>query len=470
MYFRSEFYMNFKVVILALLLSITVSSCVPIEKNISSIKDSKKAPSVRKTMLSGSLGCLGEMASFYNRKIKIVTVSPILDRSGISRLNDGEIPPDMTDITLTELSKVGGPLRVNYYPSSEEAEKFANLHSLGSRYKPISIPDKSYRKGTIILQGALTEYDRLILNTKSNNSIGASFGSGKGESEAEYKNDQVSTVGRMTMDFRVVSATIGEIQNFTASSNTLDIQQNARTKEFTFGIDGNTFSRKNSVSKADARHSALRLLIQSGVTETLGNHWIIPYWKCTGVVRQGDISKLRKALINNMSRKEIKGIKNNLTTLKYVNSNPTKNITSSIISIYTIDKKGSKAIKGYANVVIKDDIKSNIVKKTNEAYCKALRKQHKLSEKTSYCHYENSIVSSQKESLYKLYLIYKKQDLENPQMLTIDSNVNSLIDEMKSIYRDYFKRDIPLRKNYNNIKGLYADLWINAPFKRTASH
>jgi hypothetical protein len=90
----------------------------------------------------------------------------------------------------------------------------------------------------------------------------------------------VTNVARMTMDFRVVYAAVGDIVNNTSSTNTVTVYQRGRDRSFGLSIDGNTIGYSTSRSIVDARHKAIRLLIEWGIIETLGRYTLVPYWKC----------------------------------------------------------------------------------------------------------------------------------------------------------------------------------------------
>ena len=84
----------------------------------------------------------------------------------------------------------------------------------------------------------------------------------------------------MTMDFRVVYASVGDVVNNSSSTNTVQVYQRGNDLSFGLSVDGNSIGYSTERSVVDARHKAIRLLIEWGVIEALGRYSYVPYWKC----------------------------------------------------------------------------------------------------------------------------------------------------------------------------------------------
>ena len=272
--------------------AMTASGCQSLSKL--ELADYERPIEKRQTYLTDTMGCFGELVNLYRRpspdvdeKLVRLAIPEVLDHTGYSRIQDNslEIPPDMTAIALTEASRMGGVFRIAHVPTQREFQNFFPAQ-ISAQY-PAAFSTGYYAPGTLMLYGALTEYDRLLTNDRSNATAGGSFGGGSGETDLRAQFDYVGNLGRLTMDFRLVSVTSGEVINLVSSSNTARIEQRSKTAGVSVSIDGNTASVLSTNSVVDARHAAIRVLIQHGLVETLGKRLRVPYWKCFN----GDIDK-----------------------------------------------------------------------------------------------------------------------------------------------------------------------------------
>ncbi len=240
------------------------------------------------TRATNYLACFGDMLTTYRTsgnsvsplKLAVVDVKDATNVSS-STYPDSEIPNNFTDMTLGLVSRIGGPIRVSHIPNSNEILDAARYKSINDQapylghFKP-----SHYNWATIQLYGALTEYDRVIRNTNKGAEGAFEFGSGSGETNLEASVSSIKNVARMTMDFRIVSAHVGDVVNNSGSTNTVQVYQLGNDLSFGLSVDGQSigFSKENSV--VDARHKAIRLLIEWGIMEALGRYAYVPYWKC----------------------------------------------------------------------------------------------------------------------------------------------------------------------------------------------
>ncbi|GAA0398675.1 hypothetical protein GCM10009133_04400 [Cocleimonas flava] len=247
-------------------------------------------PSDTQTRATNFLGCFGDMLSTYRTsgnkvaplRVAIVDVKDATNVSS-STYPDSEIPNNFTDMTLGLVSRIGGPIRISHIPTSSELLDAARYKSINNsiddqflgRFKP-----SHYNYSTIQLYGALTEYDRIIRNTKTSTEGSFEFGSGSGETNLEASANKVTNVARMTMDFRIASANVGDVVNNSSSTNTVQVYQKGNDLSFGLSVDGNSIGYSRERSVVDARHKAIRLLIEWGVIEALGRYTYVPYWKC----------------------------------------------------------------------------------------------------------------------------------------------------------------------------------------------
>lgn len=244
-------------------------------------------PLETQTRATGFLGCFGDMLSTYRRDgndvnpLRVAVVN-VKDATNVSSFTypDSEIPNNFTDMTLGLVSHIGGPIRISHIPTSDELLDAARYKSVTNESPLSDFKASHYRYDTIQLYGALTEYDRIVDSKNSSINGAFEFGSGTGETNLEATATRVKNVARMTMDFRVVYASVGDVVNNSSSTNTVQVHQIGNDLSFGLSVDGNSIGYSNERSVVDARHKAIRLLIEWGVIEALGRYAYVPYWKC----------------------------------------------------------------------------------------------------------------------------------------------------------------------------------------------
>ena len=246
-------------------------------------------PIETKTRATEFLGCFGDLLTTYRQsgkgvdplRLAVVAVKDATDVSTVTYTNS-EIPSDYKDMTLSLISRIGGPVRVIHVPSANELFDAARYGSIPGKKLPFlaNFNASHYRGDTLQIFGALTEYDRLVSSNQRELDGSIEVGKGDGITNIEATASGIVNVARMTMDFRVVHAAVGDVVNNTSSSNTVTVYQRGRDLSFGLSIDGNTIGYSTSKSVVDARHKAIRLLIEWGLIETLGRYALVPYWKC----------------------------------------------------------------------------------------------------------------------------------------------------------------------------------------------
>lgn len=245
-------------------------------------------PSQTQTRATNFLGCFGDMLTTYRTngasvtplKIAIVDVKDATNVSSAS-YPDSEIPNNFTDMTLGLVSKIGGPVRISHIPSSSElldAARYKGINPKGSMLGDFRPSHYDYSR--IQLYGALTEYDRVVDSKKRNLDGGFEIGGGSATTDLNVTASKVRNVARMTMDFRVASANVGDVVNNSSSTNTVQVYQYGNDLQFGISVDGQSIGYSHEISVVDARHKAIRLLIEWGIVEALGRYSYVPYWKC----------------------------------------------------------------------------------------------------------------------------------------------------------------------------------------------
>lgn len=264
--------------------------CQSISKT-NTFSEKLEIPKPTKTNMTGALACFGDMLSDYSRIANNGQVRPI--RAAIMTARDAtdvstktyansEIPTDFKDMTIGIASKIGGPVRILHVPESMEIIDAIRLNTTNKNALENITPftARHYNKETIQIYGAITEYDRLLSNSQIKPEASFNFGGGRGLTSIEAGIKRERNVARMTIDFRVVHPETGDVINHTGSTNTLELYQLGKDNSFGMSIGGQAIGLAKSDSIVDARHKAIRLLVERGLIETLGKYAKVPYWRC----------------------------------------------------------------------------------------------------------------------------------------------------------------------------------------------
>jgi hypothetical protein len=392
---------NFRILMLVVTI-ISLTGCGLSRIPASDVKDPSSPISSRETPVTQELGCFGDMLTTYRRiqtgaptltqsaKTIPIAVISVADKTGVyNNFGVSEIPKDMTDMAIGSIAKIGGALRLIHIPKDEEYvtsyyAEFGRSSGMDQSGNHVSLPSffskfapRHYQNNVILVYGNLTEYDRTLKNHKTGLDGSIDYMSTdtrqgvlkQGTSEQQVYEDRaddsgglsasygnVENVSRMTMDFRVVKLNDGGmVSSESAVTNTILLYQRAEDKSFgvslngkslgtlsTFGISG-AVGYANTMTNVDARHAALRMLIERSAMEALGKTYNLPYWRCLAkekaeekntnnvvdnsekvfVVKPNDSIQLSDEAIRNVSN----GIAN-----QYPNSMMDKNVDLNVIS------------------------------------------------------------------------------------------------------------------------------------------
>ncbi len=270
--------------------SVFFSGCA-VQKSSVDFTETLDFPRPTRTVMTDYIGCFGDMLSEYRfasgngrvEPLRIAVVS-VKDQTAISTVQypNSEIPNNFTDMALSIASKIGGPVRLVHIPKDEEIVTSYQYGATPGKKAPYfnNFSMSHYRADTIQIYGALTEYDRFIKNQRRTRDGSFEIGGGSGETEIDFSRFDDKNTARMTMDFYTSHGFVGDIVNHSSSTNTIKLYQQGQDRSYGLSIDGNSIGYASSSSLVDARHKAIRLLVEMGLIETLGKYEYVPYWKC----------------------------------------------------------------------------------------------------------------------------------------------------------------------------------------------
>jgi len=424
-------------------------------------------PVETKTRATNFLGCFGDMLTTYRSKgsnnvdplrLAVISVKDATDVSTVA-YRDSEIPSDFKDMTLGLISRIGGPVRIVHVPSPNELFDAARYGSIAGKKPPFLDKFKAthYRSDTLQLYGALTEYDRLISSKQRDLDGSVEFGSGRGETNLEVSSGSITNVARMTMDFRVVYAAVGDVVNNTSSTNTVTVYQRGKDQSFGLSIDGNTVGYSSSRSIVDARHKAIRLLIEWGIIETLGRYTLVPYWKCLPNSKNPKLIAFKDLVSNNklydfqsINRKKRKLARRN-TKAELIDMRD-ELLMNSVLS----DFSNAEYLKANTRRLVKRGEKDTALLQRKKVTVPSASKKGKPTEKVV----ETRSLIEGKSSLRRNVLRLYRRDAKYAKLS------DAVL--LKRLHREFVKGKILDPKDTLNGAYTYIALWLNAPVQRNA--
>lgn len=459
---------NFSVILIAN--AILISSCSSSQRQN---KFSKQInyPFETKTRATDYLGCFGDMLTAYRSggkeldllRLAVISVKDATDVSTVTYANS-EIPSDFKDMTLSLVSKIGGPVRLIHIPSDKEllnAARYGSTAGATTHYLD-NFTASHYRNDTLQLYGALTEYDRIISSNQRELDGSAEFGGGRGITNIEATSSGIVNVARMTMDFRIVYAGIGDIVNNSSSTNTVKVYQRGHDRSFGISIDGNAIGFSSSRSIIDARHKAIRLLIEWGLIETLGKYALVPYWKC--LPNSNNARRIGfKDLISNNKLYDFQKINRNyhkpakVKTESGLEDMRDKSLLNGVLS----DFYNAEYFKNQNRRLLKRPEKdtSLVQRKTVKVPDPKAKGKDKGKKTISKVVETKSLIEGKSTLRKKVLSLYRK-----------DPKYSKLPDSqlIKRLHNEFVKDKILYAKDGINGAYTYIALWLNAPVQRNA--
>ncbi len=442
-----------------------MSACSSSQRQIEFSK-SIAYPVETKTRATNFLGCFGDMLTEYRRtgnnvdplRLAVISVKDATDVSTVA-YRDSEIPSDFKDMTLGLISSIGGPIRVVHVPSPNELFDAARYGSIAGKKAPFLDNFKAthYRNDTLQIYGALTEYDRLVSSKQRDLDGSVEFGSGHGETNLEVSSGSITNVARMTMDFRVVYAAVGDVVNNTSSTNTVTVYQRGNDLSFGLSIDGNTVGYSSSRSVVDARHKAIRLLIEWGLIETLGRYSLVPYWKCLPNSNNQKLIAF-KDLISNNTLYDFHNFNRNKRQL--ARRNPKSDLIDMrdqlLLNSVQSDFANAEYLKNRTRRLIKRPEKNTSLLQRKTVSVPSKNKKGKPTRKVVET---KSLIEGKSTLRAKVLRLYRR----NAKYAKLSDSAL-----LKRLHKEFIKAKILDPKDALNGAYTYIALWLNAPVQRNA--
>ncbi len=240
------------------------NGCMPDISPPISKKDLKiRSPFEESTRYSHALRKLGKMITAYEGDPVKIQSKPIIN----STSSPNELPQDISRMLITAINKIGE--NVIYVPY--DPQYILNEAQTGAQINRI-LPD-------IVISGAITEYDKNVIERKKGINVDLAFGEGKGETDVGFSQDHAKSNTKISLDLQLLNYSNMTMFPGIQTENSIIIYKNLKNREFGFSIFGNGLGLNGSIGVNQGKHEALRLLVEFSILELIGKYYNIPYWK-----------------------------------------------------------------------------------------------------------------------------------------------------------------------------------------------
>ena len=254
------------------LISLTACSSVPVEKTQTTV------PDIKVTTFTQAIEKLGLMYEIYAKPELRIMPTQILDKTGTSMPSKGEIPYDVTDMMKTSLNNIGGGiLFVPYNPIYMQQLAITGYTEWGEKLIP-----------GVVIDGGITEFDRSLSTIGDGIDGGLASSLGSSPFGLDFGNDNKSSVSRATVDFNLIDFKRNVGIPHKSATNSIELYKSVGEKSIGATIYGVTLGSNSTVKHIQARHEAIRLLIQLSVIQIVGKYKQLPYWRLLPSIVQNE--------------------------------------------------------------------------------------------------------------------------------------------------------------------------------------
>jgi len=145
----------------------------------------------------------------------------------------------------------------------------------------IFFPEMKKNIPQLVINGAVTQFDKGIISVSENRDLDLEFGSGKGRSDGRFDYDDSDSFSQIALDLNIFRYMDRSFLSGVATSNKIEIHRKRRKNRFGFFLNGSGIGYSKYATLQQSKDEALRILSEYSLIQLLGRLYDIPYWKCT---------------------------------------------------------------------------------------------------------------------------------------------------------------------------------------------
>lgn len=207
------------------------------------------------------LSCVGNMLDVYydNKSPIIVGVRSVVDQTGTPIQPHMEIPAQVTGMIETAINSLSSRIQ------------FSDVMIEGAATKQVVVP-------TLILSGAITEFDRGIDQNGTSIDVGTFLGNVVQSLEGSYKTTNALT--RVGLDIHLLNFRTQTSTPGVHSSIRVELKRNTSESNVSASLYGVTLGYSEMEKHVDGAHGALRLMVNLAVAQVFGRQFMLPWNRC----------------------------------------------------------------------------------------------------------------------------------------------------------------------------------------------
>ena len=206
-------------------------------------------------------------------------------------------------------------------------------------------PEMKKNMPQLVIDGAVTQFDKGILSKSSNFDLDLEFGSGRGDTDFRYDHDRGDDLSQIALDLSIFKYKDRSYVTGVATQNKIEIHRKKRKDRFGLFLNGSGvgYSKYNTLQQS--KDEALRILTEYSLIQLLGRLYEVPYWRCVIPNLEPDkkiIDKKVKFFIKSNEKTKIKLMEqlirfyNQKSIIDGIISKEELNVLSEILGKYTI--------------------------------------------------------------------------------------------------------------------------------------
>ena len=183
-----------------------------------------------------------------------------------------DLPMNVTDMVISGLSKVSCSklLVVPYDP--EYIMNDTSTGGVSSRQLP-----------NLVVAGNITEFDKDVDTEGSGANVNTVIDHGDSNSSLGLKTDKSRKISRVSLDLYLIDYKTQTVIPGASVSNTVNITELEKNREFSFSIFGSGLDLNGSISHNQGFHRAVRNLVDYSLIQLLSRYYKIPYEPLLGI-------------------------------------------------------------------------------------------------------------------------------------------------------------------------------------------
>jgi len=132
----------------------------------------------------------------------------------------------------------------------------------------------------LVINGAVTQFDKGIISESNNFDIDGEFGGGRGNTDLRFDNDRSDDLSQIALDLNVFKYQDRTYLKGVATQNKIEIHRKRKKNRFGMFLNGSGIGNSKYTTLQQSKDEALRILTEYSLIQLLGRLYEVPYWKC----------------------------------------------------------------------------------------------------------------------------------------------------------------------------------------------